>query len=114
MLKADVDCTDLFNNCLNHDLRISGLGIFLAELTVNFNLAMSCVRSADTVAECRPVGQRAAGVCTALKEVDGWVFLLLDIFTGETRLLTPCKSEASCSPGETVCSVLSEELLRFF
>jgi hypothetical protein len=77
-----------------------------------FNLATSCVRSADTVGECRPVGQTAAGVRTASKEIVGWVFFLLVTFTGETYLLTPCESEASCSPGETVCSVLNEELLR--
>jgi len=114
MLKADVDCTDLFINCLNCDLRISCLWIFLAELTAIFNLATSDVQSADTVRECRPVGQTSAGVCTALKEVDGWVFLLLAIFTVETRLLTSCECEDSCSPGEIVCSVLSEELLRLF
>ena len=74
---------------------------------------MSCVQSADTVGERQPVGQTAAGVCRALK-VDGWIFLIPVIFTGETGLLTPCESEASRSPGETVCSVLSEELLRLF
>ena len=113
MLKADVDCTDLFINCLNSDLRISRLGIFLAELAMIFNWAVSCVWSADTVGECRSVGQTAAGECTAL-EGDGWVFFLLVTFAGETCLLTPCESEASCSPGETVSSVLSEELLRMF
>jgi hypothetical protein len=114
VLKADEDCMDLFINCLNSDLRISRLGVFLAELTVVFNLASSCVLSADTVGECRPVGQTADGVSTALKEVDDWVLLLLVTFTGETCLLTPCESEASCSPGETVFSVLTEEFLRLF